>query len=236
LNPALAECEYPGVPMVTDYQKFFPLAGVARARSGKAALTLVRQRPGLLKLQIGDMTLMLRAASTFFGVGQLISDDIEAIENGWRLRRRSEGGYMRPLGKAAGSVVWEEIPRDKREWVNIQKLDWVLDVLAFDDRIELHMDIQSCERLPWKLEAILTPGGTLLSKEGEFSTGAGDTAILEHGFYYQLGNDTLRWSHGKKEHVYTATMRNALPKEDKAFTVYNTGFAPGKHDVTITWN
>jgi hypothetical protein len=30
-------------------------------------------------------------------------------------------------------------------------------------------------------------------------------------------------------------MRNALPKEDKAFTVYNTGFAPDKHDVTLRW-
>ncbi|MBN1777664.1 MAG: hypothetical protein JW811_06035 [Clostridiales bacterium] len=236
LNPALAECGYPGVPMATAYKKFFPRAGVARARMGKAALTLVRGRPGFLKLQIGDMTLMLRAASTFFGVGQLISDGIEAVENGWRLRRRSEGGYMRPLGKAAGSTVWEEIPHDKRELVNVQKLDWTLDVLAFDDRIELHMDIDSCERLPWKLEAILSPGGELLTKEGAFSTGTGDTAILEHGFFYQRGDDTLRWSHGKKEHVYTVTMRNALPKEDKAFTVYNTGFAPGKHSITLTWD
>jgi hypothetical protein len=117
----------------------------------------------------------------------------------------------------------------------MQKLDWTLDVLVFEKRIELRMDIQSCERLPWKLEAILSPGGKLAAQDGEFTTNAGDTAILEHGFAYRLGGDRLHWSSGKKEHIYTVTMRNALPKEDKAFTVYNTGFAPDKHSVTLTW-
>jgi len=235
LHPALARCDYPGIPVQTAYRRFFPNAGVVRFRSGKAALTLVRERPVFLKLQVGRLVLMLRAASSFFAAGQLLSPAIGEIEGGWRLHRHSEGGYMRPLGKRAGSTVWEEIPREKREWVNIQTLDWTLDVLAFDDRVELKLSVDGCRRLPWKLEAILTPGGRLESPEGEFSTQAGVTAVLERGFAYRLGGDCIRWSDGLKQHVYTETMRNSLPREGKAFTVYNTGFAPGTHSVTLTW-
>jgi len=234
LNPALAECQYPSVPIITGYQKLFPLAGVA-FRSGKAALTLVRERPVFCKLQIGDLTLMLRAASSFFAVGQLISTDIEPIANGWRLRRQSEAGYMRPLGTRAGTTVWADIPREKREWVMMQSLIWTLDVLVFEEKIELKMTVDGCKRLPWKLEFILSPDGRLKTEDGAFSTGAGNTAILSHGFSYQLGGDTLKVDGGKKAHVYTESMRNSLPKESKAFTVYHTGFAPDAHTVTLTW-
>ncbi|MFH1880379.1 MAG: hypothetical protein ABIK64_06265 [Bacillota bacterium] len=235
LNPALAEVDHKSIPMRTEYRKLFPLAGVARFRKGKAALTLVREKPVFLKLQVGELVLGLRAASSFFAVGQLISPDMQEIENGWRLGRHSEGGYMRPLGKRAGTAVWEQIPHEQREWVNMQSLTWTLDVLAFDGRIELKLSVDGCDRLPWKLEAILTPGGTLDTWEESIHGEAGKFAILEHGFAYRLGNDRIAWSVGRKEHVYSDTMRNTLPREDKAFTVYNTGFAPAEHSVVLTW-
>ena len=235
LEPSLAEVVHPSIPLQTVYQKLFPLSGVARARMGKAALTLVRQRPVFCKLQIGELTLMLRMASNFFGTGQLISTDIEPIENGWRLQRVTEGGYMRPLGKAAGTIVWEDIPREKRQWVNMQHLTLTMDVLVFENRIELALTVDGNLRLPWKLEGILSPGGELTTQDGKFTTGEGDTAILEHGFTYTLGADEITWSDGLKQHVFAEMMRNSLPKEAKAFTIYNTGLAPQGHHVTLTW-
>ena len=202
---------------------------------GKVALTLVRQRPVFCKLQVGELTLMLRMASNFFGTGQLISTDIEPIENGWRLRRVTEGGYMRPLGKAAGTIVWEDIPREKRQWVNMQHLTLTMDVLVFENRVELALTVDGNLRLPWKLEGILSPGGELTTQDGAFPTGEGDTAILEHGFTYRLGADEITWSDGLKQHVFAEMMRNSLPKEAKAFTIYNTGLAPQGHRVTLTW-
>ena len=143
---------------------------------------------------------------------------------------------MRPLGKRAGTTVWEDIPHDKRERVNVQTLTLTLDVRVLDNTIELKLDVNGINRLPWKLEAILTPGGTLTTQGDAFATGEGDTAILAQGFSYQLGADTLHWEGGRKEHVFTESMRNSLPKEPNAFTVYNTGFGPQTHTVTLTWS
>lgn len=235
LNPALAEMGHPVIPLQTEYRRFFPGAGVVRYRKGHAALTLVRERPVFLKLQVGRTELSLRASSCFYACGQLISPEIKEIDGGYRLSCRNEWGYVRPLGAKAGTNDWALIPHDKREHVNMLTLEWVLDILIYEDKVELDLGIRGCENLPWKLEGILSPGGTLYMDGSAVPAAKGSFAIPANGFEYIHENSCLRWEGGLAQHLYAPSMRNTPAQEMQAFTVYNTGFAPASHKVTISW-
>ena len=235
LYPKLAELNHPALPVRSEYRKNFERAGVARVRKGDMALTLLRGRPIFLKLQVGGIELMLRAGACFYACGQLISPTVEEIENGYRLRCQSEGDYVRPLGKQAGTTDWASIPHEKRRHVNGLTLEWVLDVLVFDCKVELLLRIGGCENLPWKLEGILTPGGMLKADGCHIPAGEGSYAIIAKGFEYSCAGGTLRWEGGLNQHTYAPNMRNTPANEQKAFTVYNTGFAPFSHAVTLSW-
>jgi len=235
LDPALAELGHPTLPLQTEYRRFFPRAGVVRCRKGNMALTLVREHPVFLKLQVGRTELTLRAGSCFYACGQLISPQIEEIKGGYRLRCQNEWGYVRPLGKQAGTAVWADIPHEKRGHVNMLTLEWILDVLIFDSKVELHLQISGCENLPWKLEGILTPGGMIRADGDAIPASAGNYMITADGFEYLSVSGSLRWEGGLAEHLYGPAMRNTPPQEPRAFTVYNTGFAPSAHTVILSW-
>ena len=235
LDPALGELPPSGLPVRSEYRKFFEHAGVVRFRKGGATLTLVRERPIFCKLQVGRTELMLRAGACFYACGQLISPQISEIENGYRLRCQNEWGYVRPLGKQAGTAVWADILHEKRGHVNMLTLEWTLDVLIFDSKVELYLQISGCENLPWKLEGILTPGGTLNMGGSHIPAAAGNYVITAQGFDYVSEGGCLRWEGGLAQHLYAPAMRNTPAQEMKAFTVYNTGFAPCSHKVTLSW-
>jgi hypothetical protein len=59
--------------------------------------------------------------------------------------------------------------------------------------------------------------------------------ISANDFEYINVSGSLRWEGGLAQHLYGPGMRNTPPQEIKAFTVYNTGFAPSKHTVVLSW-
>ena len=224
--------EMPVSPMPMTYKMIYPKAGVARYRSNDLTLTLLKENTTCLKIQYGSFRVFCKLACTFFAHGRLSGQILEETTTGFTLSSHAEWGYRRPL-KGVCNLDWFALPHAEREKANWQHHDWVLNVDFKDNEVNLHIRTDGTEGIPWKLEMILDPGGTMHSQGTTIPGSVGGWAVLGGSGLYAINNMWMSIKGGTNQHEYAPNMRNADPKSTEGFTLYNTGFTPADHKVTI---
>ena len=220
------------LPMPESYKKIYPLAGSGRFRSGKLTATVIKDNPVFLKLQYGHFRCFFKLACTFFGHGKFIGQELVKTEYGFRLSSHVEWGYRRPL-VGVSNQDWFKLPHEDREKANWQHHDWIVDVVFAEGMVELHVNTDGTEGIPWKLEMILEPGGVLYSGGTILPGLPGGWAVLGNGCKYSLNDEHMQVNLGLCDHEYGHGMRNAISLNADSFTVYHTGFTPACHQVKL---
>ncbi len=241
--------EYPellrplGTPALlpTDYEKYFPVSGIARIRRQALSGTVVlRGSSRIFSMQYGDAAITaVRFATSFFGKGQFIPSGFEKRGNVWFMRQLLEGPYYQPIEKQVTRDNWEATRRERRQ-SEICKLEQSLEIAESKNGFRLRVRSSGTANVPVAIEIGFREGGQLEGCDpAPSSASAFDQLapskpglILAKGMgVYRAGKDSIRFGPGAAPHQYTE-LRGAEPSVPGQ-SVYITGFTPFDHTITF---
>lgn len=219
----------------TDYERLMPKSGIMCKRIGDTALTLIAKRHIFCRLQKGNHTITMRFGSPFFGCGNLLSDEIEKTEKGYRLHMKSQAGYMAVFDEAPGTSVWAEMDHGKRRKVAIQEFEITADIEMSDHSLKMKFVTDGCGNVPTKLEMMLEAGGLLDLGVAEFFANKGDYVYLKDAdsrYIYQDGTE-FKFKGAFNKHRFGKNMRNTPSYDSNSLTLCMTDFSNSEREVEI---
>lgn len=223
-----------GTPPPTRYVKAFPHSGLVRIREENWDSSIIAKNPTFLTFMKGNAVIQgIRLASSFFGKGQFMTEEVKQMGESWKLTQHLEGPYYQPLppNRLPGDGDWEKMPRAERPQSEIQKLDTTVTVRKTDSGMELEITSEGTDRVPLAVEIIFREGGEL--KGVEAVPGVANSWLLSSGTgTYSKDGETVSFGPGTGLHLNTA-LRGSLPHTGSP-SVFLTGFTPFKHVLKLS--
>jgi hypothetical protein len=233
--PDLAAALPASVALPDDYEKQFPLMGLARIRRGPMDGTLVlsgnsrffsaRKGPAVIE--------SVRFATSFFGKGQFVPTADAKQNGGYVLRQSLDAPYYQPLlpPHKVTSKNWGAL-RERRRKSQICKLEQSATVTERERGFEIRFEARGTDGVPLAIEVTLRDGGELRGcRPAPNVEGAW---ILERDqASYRVGGAELRFGPGGAPHLWTQ-LRGAEPRLP-GVSVYVTGYTPFDGTMRFEW-
>ncbi|NMA95105.1 MAG: hypothetical protein GX974_03605 [Clostridiales bacterium] len=219
-----------------DGEKFFTNSGIVRYRDRDISWTLVKDKTPFLKFQHGEANIHVRLSASFFGVlGRFIPQDISKLDDGgYRISYKKQWGYKRPFDEPVDTSVWDEMDHSKRKDVMMQDYIVDIDIHPQEDGIMLGVQLDGVENLPYKLELLLQPEGSIDSRDLSMPTlEGGYTFFKSNSIAYTFNDSSIEIVGGFCEHEYGPAMRGSDPQDQSMHTLYVTGFTRDRRQLTF---
>jgi hypothetical protein len=231
----------PATLLPEDYEKYFPVSGIARIRRLDLSGTIVlRGSSRVFSMQYGDAAITaVRFATSFFGKGQFIPSGFEKRGKDWFLRQSLDGSYYQPVERQVTRDNWEAARRERRQ-TQVGKLEQSLEIAESKNGFRLRVRASGTANVPVAIEIGFREGGQLEGCEpAASSANAADMLapskpglLLAKGTgVYRAGKHSIRFGPGAAPHQYTQ-LRGAEPSLPGQ-SVYITGFTPFDHTITL---
>ena len=220
-HPEIALPMVPDAPLPDNFQRVFPGEGIARYRRGPtSASILLNGTSRFFTIRRGDAVIeAVRFASAFFGKGQFVPTESEALDGGFLLRQRLESGYYQPLGRPIkqGTAEWGAVRRE-RQVSELCKLEQTARVTEIPGGFRLRLQSTGTTNVPLTVEIGL--------REGSVIEAGAETTLVRRGA------NSIRIVHGPNEHKYFQVRGAETPLPGPK--VYVTGYAPFDRTIEIT--
>ena len=230
--PELAGPLPDSAPLPDDYERTFPLVGLARIRRGARDATMVlKDNSRFFTLRNGAVVIdAVRFAASFFGKAQFVPTS-SAREGGYRFRQSLEAPYYQPLDQHVTYRNWATL-REGRAKTQVCRLEQIATALEIKGGFQLRVQSHGTSGVPLAIEISFREGGTLEGcRRAPHAEGAW---LLERDFgIYRVGGDAIRFGPGAAPHLLTQ-LRGAEPKLPGE-SVYITGYTPFDHTVRFEW-
>jgi len=219
-------------PIPDDYERTFPLAGLARIRRGPRDATMVlKDNSRFLSLRNGAAVVeAVRFATSFFGKGQFVPMSF-AKEHGYLFGQQLEAPYYQPVPHPVTYRNWAEV-RATRAQTQVCRLEQSATIAELKNGFELRVESRGTNGVPLAVEIAFREGGKL---EGCRPAPHAESAwLLERDYgVYRVGSDAIRFGPGAAPHLLTQ-LRGAEPKLSGP-CVYITGYTPFDHAIRFEW-
>jgi hypothetical protein len=220
------------LPIPNDYERTFPLAGLARIRRGPRDATMVlKDNSRFFSLRNGAAVIeAVRFATSFFGKGQFVPAS-SSKEDGYVFRQRLEAPYYQPVSQPVTYRNWAEV-RATRAQSQVCRLEQTATVTELKNGFELRVGSRGTAGVPLAIEIAFREGGKL---EGCRPAPHAEAAwLLERDYgVYRVGGDAIRFGPGAAPHLLTQ-LRGAEPKLPGP-CVYVTGYTPFDQAIRFEW-
>ncbi len=230
--PELAGPLPESAPLPDDYERTFPLVGLARIRRGPRDATMVlKDSSRFFSLRNGAAVIDgVRFAASFFGKAQFVPASATS-EAGYVFRQSLDAPYYQPLPRRVTYRNWAAL-RETRAKTQVCRLEQIATVTELQGGFQLRVESHGANGVPLAIEIGFREGGTL---EGCRPAPHAEAAwLLERGFgIYRVGGDAIRFGPGAAPHLLTQ-LRGAEPKLPGP-SVYITGYTPFDHTVRFEW-
>ncbi len=219
-----------------DYERQFPLLGIARIRRGLTSATLILGgNSRFFTLRRGQSVInAVRFASAFFGKGQFVPQKAEQRGESYYFVQSLVGDYMQPLERPRriGPADWVAARAERRR-TEISKLEQAATVTELKNGFRLRLQAHGTNDVPVAVEVNLREGGDL---EGCVpAPRVKDAWLLPAGqASYRMGEDEIRFGPGLRAHSYTQ-VRMAEEKLPGP-SVYLTAYTPFDHTLLFEWS
>jgi hypothetical protein len=215
-----------------DYERTFPVAGLARIRRGPRDATMVlKDNSRFFSLRNGAAVVeAVRFATSFFGKGQFVPES-SSKERGYVFRQWLEAPYYQPVSQRVTYQNWADV-RATRAQTQVCRLEQTATVTELQSGFELRIESRGTKGVPMAIEIAFREGGKL---EGCRPAPHAESAwLLERDYgVYRVGSDAIRFGPGAAPHLLTQ-LRGAEPKLPGP-CVYITGHTPFDHVVRFEW-
>jgi hypothetical protein len=220
------------LPIPSDYERTFPVTGLARIRRGSRDATMVlKDNSRFFSLRNGAAVIeAVRFATSFFGKGQFTPAS-GSKENGYVFRQRLEAPYYQPAAEPVTYRNWAEV-RATRAQTQVCRLEQTATVTEIKSGFELRVESRGTAGVPLAIEIAFREGGKL---DGCRPAPHAESAwLLERDYgVYRVGGDAIRFGPGAAPHLLTQ-LRGAEPKLPGP-CVYITGYTPFDQTVRFEW-
>ena len=232
LDQSLIDTEIAGQPLTDRYHRFFEESGVVRGRAGDTTYTILANSPAFFFLQRGNNKMSVRFGTCYYAKGQMQSQQILPIENGYRLQYACSWGFKRPFPNGSDTPDWRKMDHSLREKVLYKTLTMTVDITKDAEGLVLTFSSDGMDELPAKMEFTFEAGGYFATEDVSMQAHPGDALILKKGdASYCYEGETITLSGGQMEHAYTTNMRGTTVNDPQRFTVYVT--AMGQFTKTV---
>lgn len=223
-----------------DQTHFYPKNNIARIYRPELGLTMTvlgTRHPVFMQLNFGSSILQVRYAGSFFGDphSQFRAREIVPTEDGYRLICDESAGYRSQLDEKPETSDWRRMDHSKRRIINIQNFHTEITVHLKEDGAAIDIETSGCEKIPTKLEFVLTPGGKIDTDSFATTPKAGDYLFIKNGGarYLINGRQYFEITGGFCKHTYAEHMRGAFPADEKKVTLAMTSITPQRSTVEI---
>ena len=217
-----------------NYEKLFPLAGLARIRRGPLDATMVlsgnsrffsaRRGPAVIEA--------VRFATSFFGKGQFIPTSFSRDNSAYVFRQSLDAPYYQPLLPPQKVTYrnWSAL-RETRRKSQVCRLEQSAAVTERVNGFDLRIQSRGTEGVPLAIEIGLREGGQLAGCRPA-PHAAGAWLLEKDEAVYRIGGAELRFGPGAAPHLQTE-LRGAEPRLP-GLSIYVTGYTP--FDRTIRFD
>jgi len=235
--PELASPLPQSAPLPDDYERTFPLVGLARIRRGPRDATMVLTgNSRFFSLRNGAAVIdAVRFAASFFGKAQFVpasaSRETGYVETRYVFRQSLDAPYYQPLAQRVTYRNWAAL-RETRTKTQVCRLEQIATVTELKNGFQVRVQSHGTHGVPLAIEVNFREGGTLEGcRPAPHAEGAW---LLEDGFgIYRAGGDAIRFGPGAAPHLLTQ-LRGAEPKLP-GLSVYINGYTPFDHTLRFEW-
>jgi hypothetical protein len=218
-------------PLPDDYEKWMPLAGLARIRRGTLDATMVLSgNSRFFSARKGAAVIeAVRFATSFFGKGQFVPATAAKEGGAYVFRQSLEAPYYQPLlpPERVTAKNWAAL-REKRRRTQICRLEQSATVTERAGGFDMRIESRGTPGVPLAVEIALREGGELRGcRAAPHAAGAW---ILEDDFAsYRIGGVELRFGPGAAPNLQTQ-LRGAEARL-AGVGVYITGYTPFERTI-----
>jgi len=238
-------------PLPTSYRKYFPAARLWRLRRDRTSATLAEGLDTPFSLRHGDAELTaVRISSTYFATGRFVGTDMTPVDGdrGARLHHAGanpiypEKDYDRPVywlpigdGTRVDAANWQEV-RSRRATYELPPMAIDLELCEVDNG-ETAFDMRATtsggvDGVPFQLELLFEPGGTVEVEGAILEAHAGTTLFLKGGdAIYRVGDDEI--TVGPGHCVHTMWKMHNSPDAPDAFRLLISLLSPVDYTLHI---
>ena len=221
LHPQWRAARIKRTPLPAQYSRVYPASGLWRVRRGAVSATAAAGLTAPFSVVCGQAELTaIKLSSTYFATGQFVGEEFAAAENGVRMQHKGRnhiypekeyvgGIYWLPIAEKADADNWQLV-RGKRATYELPPLEVELRAEEAAGGFDLHIRTAGgVEGVPFQIEGVFAPGGTLETDSALVEARAGHTVLLKAGYaLYRVGDDAICLGPGATEHTMWR-MRNS---------------------------
>jgi len=220
----------PSKPLPDNYEKHFPVIGLARIRRGPKSISILRNRDRFFTYRHGAAVVnAVRFSSAFFGKGQFSAKTLTRENGSYVLTQELDAGYYQPFTPTR-KITTEtyDNTRRERERTEICRLHYKATVTETAKGCRLRIEANGTDEVPLTVEINLREGVSISGAEkiGQFK----DAWLLRNGHAeIAAGADRVRIGPGIGQHTYLE-VRGARPRLEGP-SLFLTGSTPFDHTV-----
>ena len=208
-------------PLPERYSRVYPASGLWRVRRGAVSATAAAGLTAPFSVVCGQAELAaVKLSSTYFATGQFIGEEFAEADKGVRMQHKGRnriypekdyvgGIYWLPIAEQVDADNWQEV-RGRRATYQLPPLKVELHAEEVAGGFDLHIRTTGgVDGVPFQIEGVFEPGGTLEMDSALVEGRAGHTVFLKAGYaLYRVGDDAIRIGPGAMEHTMWR-MRNS---------------------------
>jgi hypothetical protein len=226
-----------------SYSRIYPVSGLWRVRRGEVSATVASGLTTPFSVVCGQAELTVKISSTYFATGQFVGEEFRGEDGGVRMRHMGRnslysekdyrgGVYWLPIDEEVNAENWREV-RGRRSTYALPPLEVDLAIEEVEGGFDLHIRSEGgVDGVPFQIECVFAPGGTLETDSALLQGQAGQTAFLKSGYgLYRMGDDAISVGPGAMQHAMWS-MRNSEIDEG-SFRVLVALMAPVERTLEI---
>jgi hypothetical protein len=231
--PELSAALPPSQPLPDNYEKLFPVIGLARLRRGPRSISILRERDRFFTFRHGAAVVnALRFSSAFFGKGQFSAKTLTKQDGSYVLTQSLEGPYYQPFTptRKITTETYDDT-RHERPRSEVCHLHYKATVTETPTGCRLRIEANGTDEVPLAVEINLREDVTIsgADKIGRFK----DAWLLRSGSAeIAAGNSRVRIGPGVGLHEYLE-VRGAKPRLEGP-SLFLSGYTPFDHTIEFT--
>ena len=200
--------------LLESYRRVYPASGLWRVRRGNVSATAAAGLTTPFSVVSGQAELVaVKLSSTYFATGQFIGEDFATAGAGIRMQHKGRnriypekeymgGTYWLPIDEKVDAENWREV-RGRRDTYDLPPLQVELMIEEVEGGFDLHIKTAGgLDGVPFQIECVFAPGGTLETDSALVDGRAGQTVFLKSGHgIYRVGNDVISIGPGAMQHT-----------------------------------
>ena len=215
------------------YHKLFKEAGVLRVKKENYSYTVMKNRSAFLYFNVNGLEAFLKIGESYCEIRNFVPDEMDVQEGKTVLSHTARGWYYLPWKEKQNTSDWWQMDHKKRDLMITSDLHTQVVITELADGLEISVDTDGLERLPFRMELCVPSQTTLENDHFCMETVAGKSMVLSDDYVTMTkGLTSIEFGPGACEHHFKGHYSGEEVNAD-GYTIYCNTYTPTKRVYTL---